>query len=428
MKKTIPIIIVAALVALAVLNYGSHVDDPRESIYSGVVEARQYDLSFEMPGTLAELPLKEGSAVKVGEPVALMDRRETDERLKAAQAQLGVGRARLDELQSGSRSEDIRAAEARVAEAEAELERLENGPTSQELSQAFHQKESARQQALLKQNGSREEDVAQAGARLQAAKSDLVAARLDFERYQALLEEGAAPKAVVDEKRRRYETAQAQVNERTEALEELRKGFRAEEVASTEEQFEAAEARYLDLRSGTRPELVSAAGARLRRAEAEAERLRTGARPEELEAAKESVKQLEAEVARLQVVLSKMELKSPVDGIVSARAFEVGETVAAGTSVVQVTATSDIWVNIFIPETEIGRVPLGAGCRVTADSLSDGLQGEVTYISPTAEVTPRFVQTERERVLLVYRAEVRVDNPQGALKPGMPADVEVLKP
>ena len=123
-----------------------------------------------------------------------------------------------------------------------------------------------------------------------------------------------------------------------------------------------------------------------------------------------------------------MDLRSPVDGTVSARSFESGETVAAGTAAVQVTATSDIWVNIFLPETELGRVRLGASCEITADSVSEVLQGEVTYISPTAEFTPRFVQTERERVLLVYRAEVRVENPDGTLKPGMPADVQVLTP
>lgn len=428
MKKIIPIAVIAVVFALVVLNYGSHVDDPRELFYSGVAEARQYDLAFELPGTLAEMRVEEGAAVKKGDVLVLMDKREAQERLEAARAQLGASRAGLEELQNGSRIEDIEAAEARVAEAAAEVERLRNGPTSQELARVFHQQESARQQALLKANGYREEDVEQARARLEGAKADLVAARLDFQRYQALLDEGAAPEAVVDEKLRRYETAQAQVRERTEALEELRKGFRSEEVAASEEQFRAAQAQFLDLQNGTRPELVDGATARLRRAEAEAEKLRNGARPEALEAARESVKQLEAEGARLQVVLDRMDLRSPVDGIVSARSFESGETVAAGTPVLQVTASSDIWVNIFLPETELGQVPLGASCQITADSISGALQGEVTYISPTAEFTPRFVQTERERVLLVYRAEVRVDNPDGALKPGMPADVQVVKP
>jgi len=428
LKKTVPIVVVAVVVALVVLNYGSHVDDPRELFYSGVVEARQYDLAFELPGSLAEMRVEDGAAVKKGDVLALLDKRETEKRWLAAQAQLAASQARLEELQNGSRAEDIEAAEARVAEAAAEVERLENGPTAQELARVFHQKESARQQALLKKNGYRDEDVEQARARLEGSKADLVAARLDLDRYQALLDEGAAPQAVVDEKRRRYETAQAQVRERTEALEELREGFRSEEVAASEEQFLAAQAQFQDLQNGTRPELVDGAVARLQRVQAEAEKLRNGTRPEALEAARESVKQLEAEGARLQVVLDKMELRSPVDGIVSARSFEAGETVAAGTAVVQVTARSDIWVNIFLPETELGRVPLGASCEVTADSLSAALQGEVTYISPTAEFTPRFVQTERERVMLVYRAEVKVDNPDGALKPGMPADVQVLKP
>ena len=115
MKKTVPIVVVAVVVALVVLNYGSHVDDPRELFYSGVVEARQYDLAFELPGSLAEMRVEDGAAVKKGHVLALLDKRETEKRWLAAQAQLAASQARLEELQNGSRAEDIEAAEARVA-------------------------------------------------------------------------------------------------------------------------------------------------------------------------------------------------------------------------------------------------------------------------------------------------------------------------
>ena len=88
--------------------------------------------------------------------------------------------------------------------------------------------------------------------------------------------------------------------------------------------------------------------------------------------------------------------------------------------------TSQCWLKGYIPESELGRVKLGQAARVSTDSQPGKVhQGRVSFISSEAEFTPKSVQTEKERVKLVYRIKITLPNSQLELKPGMPADAEI---
>jgi HlyD family secretion protein len=120
-------------------------------------------------------------------------------------------------------------------------------------------------------------------------------------------------------------------------------------------------------------------------------------------------------------------LASPVSGLVISKNIEPGEQVAAGTPVITVGELDTVWVRAYINETDLGRVKVGQKARVTTDTWPGKVyDGIVTFISSEAEFTPKIVQTQKERVKLVYRVKITIPNPNMELKPGMPADAEIL--
>lgn len=140
----------------------------------------------------------------------------------------------------------------------------------------------------------------------------------------------------------------------------------------------------------------------------------------------------QANVQALEALLANMTIRASFDGIVTVRHREPGEIVSAGQPVITVMNPGDRWVRIYIPENRVGAVHLGQVAAVATDTYPDKrYTGEVVYIAPEAEFTPKNVQTAEERVKLVYSAKVRItEDERLELKPGMPADVrlEVVEP
>lgn len=145
--------------------------------------------------------------------------------------------------------------------------------------------------------------------------------------------------------------------------------------------------------------------------------------------AQAQLKEAEAAARVARVAHEDARLVSPVDAVVTRTHAEVGETVAAGRPVVTLTNLNKPWVRVYVPETVIGRIRLGSIADITVDSFPNRVfKGRVTYIASQAEFTPKNVQTQEERVKLVFAVDVTADNPDGSLKPGMPADVVIYTP
>jgi HlyD family secretion protein len=134
-----------------------------------------------------------------------------------------------------------------------------------------------------------------------------------------------------------------------------------------------------------------------------------------------------ANVQALEAVLANMRIHASFAGVVTVRHREPGETIAPGAPVLTVMNPDDRWVRIYIPENRVGAVHLKQKAAISTDTYTDKRYGgEVIYIAPEAEFTPKTVQTAEERVKLVYAVKVRVtDDPRFELKPGMPADVSL---
>ena len=121
--------------------------------------------------------------------------------------------------------------------------------------------------------------------------------------------------------------------------------------------------------------------------------------------------------------LADSEVLSPLNGRVSIKNMEQGEIAATGSTIVTVIDLKRPWVRVYIPEDKLGRVKLGMKAEIISDSFADKTyEGIIRYISPEAEFTPKNVQTQQERVKLVYAIKIYLDNPDQELKPGMPVD------
>jgi HlyD family secretion protein len=170
----------------------------------------------------------------------------------------------------------------------------------------------------------------------------------------------------------------------------------------------------------------SAAEARVQEATARLALLREGPRRETIAQARARVSQAQAAVALAETQVDNARLLAPFSGAVLERHAEPGEFLAAGAPVLTVADLSRVWVRGYVAETDLGRIRLGQEVDVRTDSYPDrGFVGRVSFIADEAEFTPKSVQTTKERVTLVFRIKVDLENPDGVLKPGMPVDAHL---
>ena len=151
-----------------------------------------------------------------------------------------------------------------------------------------------------------------------------------------------------------------------------------------------------------------------------------GTRREDITIARANVQQARANLGLSRVNLDYTVLRAPSDGVITVRQAELGEVVVPGTPIVTLADLDHIWLRAYIAETDLGRIHWGQDATITTDTYP-GKQshGRVSFISSTAEFTPKSVQTYKERVTLVYRIKIDIDNHNHELKPGMPADARI---
>lgn len=252
--------------------------------------------------------------------------------------------------------------------------RLDDAEQREQL--ALRRAEQAAAAAMLAEleAGSRPQEIAAVEASLRSAEAERERVRLDFERQRELRDKEAIAA-------REFELARAQLL--------------------------VAEARVAELFE--RAKLV-----------------REGPRAETIRQARARLEQTGAAVALAETQLENTRLVSPLQGVVLSHNIEAGEFVSPGTPVVDVADTAHVWVRAYLGQDELGRLRHGQKLPVRADAFPGReFQGTVGFISSEAEFTPKTVQTPKERVKLVFRIKVNVDNPADELKPGMSADIVV---
>ncbi|WP_213766985.1 efflux RND transporter periplasmic adaptor subunit [Caballeronia sp. dw_19] len=127
-----------------------------------------------------------------------------------------------------------------------------------------------------------------------------------------------------------------------------------------------------------------------------------------------------------QVMLSYTVLRAPFDGVIAVREAELGQLAGAGVAIFTLDELDHVWLRAYVNEPDIGKVRLHEAVDVTTDTYpGKTYHGHISFISPQAEFTPKTVETHAERVTLVYRIRVDIDNPTHELLPGMPADASI---
>jgi len=151
-----------------------------------------------------------------------------------------------------------------------------------------------------------------------------------------------------------------------------------------------------------------------------------GSRKEDIAIAQANLNEAGANLGLSRVNLNYAVLHAPSSGIITVREAELGEVVAPGTPVVTIADLDHIWLRAYIAETDLGRIHWGQDANITTDTYpGKQYHGRISFIASDAEFTPKSVQTYQERVTLVYRIKIDIDNLDHELKPGMPADAHL---
>lgn len=228
-------------------------------------------------------------------------------------------------------------------------------------------------------------------------------------------------------------------------LARLERGYRTEEVAQAKAQVAAARAvaenaainlnRVTTMRQSnaiSQKELDNAraadreAAARLRSSEDQLDMLLSGYREEDVLAQRAAVAAAEAELRRADIQLADGVLHAPQKGVILTRAREAGAIVQPGQTVYTLTLTEPVWLRAYVDEPNLGRIKPGMPVRVAVDAApGKTFPGTVGFISPTAEFTPKTVETREVRTALVYRLRVRAEDPENVMRQGMPVTILV---
>jgi HlyD family secretion protein len=253
--------------------------------------------------------------------------------------------------------------------------------------------------------------------------------------------------AVLDMRRleRAQQLAAAQVAAQREVVARFRAGSRPEEISKARADAEAAR---IDARNAAHtyerlkalaaqhfiPEqqaddaraAAAAASARLKAAEETRRLVVLGPRKEDTAAAEATLAANEAALAIAQRDLAEASLRAPVAGVIENRVLEPGDMASPQKAVFTLALAEPLWVRAYVPGPDLGKIRVGGRATVRTDSYpGKRYRAWVGFVSPTAEFTPKSVETQEVRTQLVYQVRVFVCAPQGELRLGMPAIVDI---
>ncbi len=408
---------------------------------SGTIEATEVIISPEISGRVVEVTAQKGQRVEAGQPLLKLDdellqaqRQRTAAALETAQANLITAQAGVEAAQSALRAADTGLEVAR-ANAQAELlvaqksldDLYENATvarTEKERARAAADRAVRDAQYLLDNfTVPTSQEKLTAVEAITVTRQLLDKARDAFEPYRNESSGNDTRedlKDALDEAQSDYDTAvrrleletgleqaKARLDKLTQDVAILKNGPDPKDVAALEARINAIQSVPKQAEAA-----VDQAHVNLEQAEAR------------LVQAETALQQAKAELDWIDVQIKKLVVYAPISGVVLARNIEPGEVVQAGSPVMNLGQIDDLKITVYIPEDRYGQVKLGEKALVTVDSFpGQEFEAVVTYIADKAEFTPRNVQTAEGRKTTVFAIELSIANPDGTLKPGMPADV-----
>lgn len=340
----------------------------------GIVEVQEVRLGSKIGGRVKTVKVLEGEIVEPAQELVIFDMPELEAQLAQWEARLAATEALADKAENGPRPDEIRAAEAALGAAKAREQRL--------------------------RKGWRDEEVLQAKSELAAAEADLQQARERFTRL-SVPRPGSRDAISQDE----MQAALAARN-------------------SAQGRRDAQLARYEMLTAGSRPEDIAEAESLTRQAQANLKLLQLGTRDEDKKNARANVLEIKGKIAELRANLREAVVRAPERAVVDVVGVRAGDIIPPNQPIVRVLRAADMWVRVYVPETELGKIKLNQAAKVTIDGFPDKVfTGTVIHIATDSEFTPRNVQSPTERRHQVFGIKVRVSDSQGIFKAGMAAEV-----
>lgn len=368
---------------------------------SGVVEIMEISISAEIGGRVSEVYVEEGAVVEVDDPLFSID----SEELQLQREQIIV---------SGEAA--VAGAELALLQSRQELKNLnENWPIQAaqfqvELAQARDALKDANYYLTVRQEGNRASDNT-----IDAAEANLILANEEVDRAKEEYDHarGEASRALalsnLAAARNHRDSIQRNINWYYGVPTEIEQAMLEADVAMAEARVNEASQEYEKWKNGPDPDQVALSRANVANAEALLELARV---------------QSESQLRSIDIMLEDTTIRAPADAVVLTHSVEHGEVITPGVAVMTLGNVDRMTITVYLAENQYGRVSVGDMASVTADSFpGDDFEAEVIRIADKAEYTPRNVQTEEERQTTVYAVELRVDDQEGKLKPGMPADV-----
>jgi HlyD family secretion protein len=382
-KRLILIVFLVLLLGVGAMVYwGQRKERIAELYYSGTIEATQSNLAFQVSGRVKTVFFDEGQAVKKNQVLAVLDQQEfmaqrdkarsewvqSQENLKQLETLLEINRKVLPA--------EVQRVKATVQALQSQLAELEGGYRVQEVEQARYTYE-------------------QAQFALEEARKDKI-------RFERLFERKIIAEKDKDAVDLKYETALKEYERAKKAYELLKEGYRKESIETARSKLAEGQAALQQAKDNLK---------------------KIEATERQVEGAKAQVQSAKAALELTEIRLAYTELRAPFDGILVSRNVEPGEVVTPGQEVLSLSDLSQVDLKVFVDETEIGKVRPGQQVDVKIDTFpSKTYTGQVSFISPEGEFTPKIIQTHKERVKLVYLVKITIPNPNLELKTGMPAD------
>jgi membrane fusion protein YbhG len=376
-KKKPPLVPLAILGALLLAYTGWRIYQWRQPYeWSGTVEARTIKVGSRVGGRVKEVKVAEGAQVKPGDALVVLEPGDLNAQRLMAEGQLLQVQATLEKLEKGARPEELEQARARAMSASAALQQSKTG--------------------------ARREQIAAMAARLQAQEVALEKARLDNDRITKLFASGAASGVERDNTAMQLRSVSAQRDAIKEQLDELKNGVRSEEL-------EQAQARAME-------------------AQASEKLVKAGSRVEDIKAARGAVEAAQGRLQSIQVMIDELVVRAPVAARVEALDLRPGDILGPSATAATLVEADQLYVRIYIPETQLGHIHVGQEVPVAVDSFAGrSFKGHVDKINNIGEFSPRNLQTADERADQVFAARIGLAEGRDVLKAGMAAFITVPK-
>jgi multidrug resistance efflux pump len=376
-KQALTATLALLLVALAAGWYFWPFSNGRVLRLSGIVEIQEVRLGSKIGGRVARVLIREGQMVYPEQELVVFETPELESQRAQILANLAAARADALKADNGPREEEKQAAEDAMNAAWARHERAKNGW--------------------------REEEKRQAASELDMARAELVRATKDQERIIKLYQSNSATQSDIETCTAARDKASAQVRTTLARHEMLQRGSRQEDIDETLAEWKKAKSNFALLKKGTRYEEIALAHARVAEVEAKLREVETNL--------KEGVVIVPKELGK---------------AIVEVLAVRPGDLVPANQPMLRVLRVEDLWVKVFVPETQLGLVQLDREVDVTIDAYPGRrFKGRVIQKATISEFTPRNVQSLEERRYQMFGVKIRVEEPQGAFNAGMAAEVTI---